>query len=310
MTKQNKENKKKECTLYEWLAIKWTNVFTINSHCILLHLFSSKLPNIIYNFLLALWPEFYIRILQWMFMLTVIWAFTHSTDCLYANEFPELPLDGLWLVPGVSAVHLSTPEILSVSLSAGRPSHPRSVTFANLLGWIILLPRTHNKFLTDSWHLARIDTFKKAFLSKLYYMVMSSWTKLWAVSQGSDTVSVPRRLCLQVSQAALPQECPSAAPVWSPHFVSTVSYGSPITRHHTSWLFSPLSLFFVSIPTLLCWRGTLNAFNVALAPCSSPLSVWFGSNRSLLHLGWLIAGMPSASTLHVSTLLDGQHSIS
>ncbi|TWW73863.1 hypothetical protein D4764_15G0012590 [Takifugu flavidus] len=56
---------------------------------------------------------------------------------------------------------------------------------------------------------------------------------------------------LWVSRAVL-QKCPYPAPVWTPHFVSTFNYTSPVTRHHTSWLLSPQPLSFDFIPTLSC----------------------------------------------------------
>lgn len=77
------------------------------------------------------------------------------------------------------------------------------------------------------------------------------------------------RLCLQVSQAVPPLlPPPTVSP--TPRFVSTLSYTSPVTWHRTSWLLSPQPVSFDSIPTRSCWGGTLNAFKVALAPCSSP----------------------------------------
>lgn len=64
-------------------------------------------------------------------------------DCLYFNELLGLTPDRVRLVPGVSAVCLSTPDTLSVRLCAGRPFHPESTTPANTQGWTpALLPRT------------------------------------------------------------------------------------------------------------------------------------------------------------------------
>lgn len=79
-------------------------------------------------FFLKFWWTLRLQTLQ----LYVIWVFTLSCkDGLCLNEFPELPPDGLWLVPGVSAACLSTPDTLCVSFSAGRPFHPESETAAN-----------------------------------------------------------------------------------------------------------------------------------------------------------------------------------
>lgn len=127
---------------------------------------------------------------------------------------------------------------------------------------------------------------------------MSSWTKLWVVSWASDNV------CLFPS---LPQSSsftgrsPSPGPVSTPHFVSTLSYTSPVTWHHTSWLLSSLPLSFDSIPTLSRWgRGGGHSMplmwpwpHVPPACQADP-----GAMGSQLHPGWLMAGVPSPLTLH------------
>lgn len=144
---------------------------------------------------------------------------------------------------------------------------------------------------------------------------MSSWTKLWVVSWASDNV------CLFPS---LPQSSsftgrsPSPGPVSTPHFVSTLSYTSPVTWHHTSWLLSSLPLSFDSIPTLSRWgRGGGHSMplmwpwpHVPPACQADP-----GAMGSQLHPGWLMAGVPSPLTLHAPPThpppgFGEQHSVS
>ena len=102
--------------------------------------------NIKYNVLLSYWDTF-LRILKAHSNFSV-----HSPgfkDCLYSNEYPELPLDGLWLVPGVSAACLSTPDTLSVSPCVDTPFQPRVYSCCQHIG----VDRTPaQKNVTGSWN--------------------------------------------------------------------------------------------------------------------------------------------------------------
>ena len=142
----------------------------------------------------------------------------------------------------------------------------------------------------------------------MWLKVISSWTELWVVSWGSDSV------------------CPFQSLLQSSSFTGRCSPSDPVPPLPLFWLFTlspcsttplqfrgttppscypPLPLSFGSVPTLSCWGGTLNAFNVALAPCSSCRSGWSGSSRLRLHPGWLMAVMPSPLTLHAPPLARG-----
>lgn len=115
---------------------------------------------------------------------------------------------------------------------------------------ITLQLSVHNEVLSDSWLGAKADKLKRALLSKLY----NTWPRGdeftdWRLGRNPVFCLC---MCLQVSRALL-QKCPYPAPVWTPHFVSTFNYTSPVTRHHTSWLLSPQPLSFDFIPTLSCW---------------------------------------------------------
>lgn len=116
--------------------------------------------------------------------------------------------------------------------------------------------------------------------------------------------------CLQVSQATLPQKCPSPAPVLTPHFVSTLSYTSPVTWHHTSWLLSPQPLSFDSIPTLMLRGGHSMPLmwpwpHVPPARLADPGAVGPSST-----LGDWWQGCPLLSPSTPYPRLGGQHSVS
>lgn len=115
-----------------------------------------------------------------------IWEFTRCN----VNDFPELPLDGPWLVPGVSAAHLSTPDTLLMSLCAGRLFHPGSAA-------VTMCSRCCSEPITRSWvtpdsaqALANSRKPCRPSYTTCDPKVISSWTDVWAVIRGSDNVSV------------------------------------------------------------------------------------------------------------------------
>lgn len=106
------------------------------------------------------------------------------------NDFPELPLDGPWLVPGVAVAHLSTLDTLSMSLCAGRLFYPGSAAVA-------MCSHRCPERITRPWGTpdsAQAQTNSRKPHRPSYTTrdpkVISSRTDVWAVIRGSDNVSV------------------------------------------------------------------------------------------------------------------------
>lgn len=167
------------------------------------------------------------------------------------NDFPELPPDGPWLVPGVSAARLSTPDTLSTSLRASGPFHPGSAAAA-------MCSRRCSERITRPWvtpDSAQVLTNSRKpcrpSSTTRGPKVISSQTDVWAVIRGSDDVSVLSLPCVFRFHGLSYRSVPPLP--LTPHFVSGFSYTSQVTRHHTSWLLSPQLLSFDFIPALSCW---------------------------------------------------------
>lgn len=209
-------------------------------------------------------PEYcIIYMMSYLIVVSFIKECSSQCSCTYqfqcslivktAYEFPELPVDGLWLVPGVSAAHLSTPDTLSMSLCAARPFHHGSVAVA-------CGSNSCSEHVTRPWPSPNFEgkeNFKKALLSKMLHMTQMWWVHGLRTELQARVLKISLFhvcLCFQVSQA-LPQMHPSLAPVSTPHFVSMLSYTSPVTWHHTSWLLSLQPFSFDFIPALSRWGG-------------------------------------------------------